>query len=146
MSFNLAPGRAVGASTPAARRLNRRYPVQLALRYTILNGRRPVRQGFGQTQEISNTEVLFSSNQQVLAGMEVELSVDWPLRLNGICPLQLVILGRVIDCDSKRSTLKIGRYEFRTRGLYALPRGEGTAWLRQTRFRRPIRYISIQRG
>ena len=53
--------------------------------------------------------------------MEMQLSLDWPLRLDGICPLQLMIFGRVVRSAKEGCTLRIVRYEFRTRAFRASP-------------------------
>jgi len=45
----------------------------------------------------------------------VEVSVNWPARLDGICALQFVAMGRVVRADGDRAAVRIERYEFRTR-------------------------------
>jgi hypothetical protein len=48
-------------------------------------------------------------------GSLVELSVSWPVRLDGTCPLKLVVFGRIIRAEADRAAARIERYEFRTR-------------------------------
>jgi hypothetical protein len=48
-------------------------------------------------------------------GRMVELSVNWPARLDGTCPLQFVATGRVVRAEARRAAVRIERYEFRTR-------------------------------
>jgi hypothetical protein len=45
----------------------------------------------------------------------VEVSVNWPARLGGTCPLKFVAVGRVVRAEPQRAAIKIERYEFRTR-------------------------------
>ena len=49
----------------------------------------------------------------------MQLSLEWPVPLDGICPLQVIVFGRIIRIGAEGSTLKIVRYEFRTRKLRA---------------------------
>ncbi len=85
MSSDLTPRRAgVDPAVPAAGRSNRRYPVQLDLRYKVLRGGEPLR-GIGVTREFSSTEVKFAADQDLPLGALIELSLAWPLRLDGVC-------------------------------------------------------------
>jgi hypothetical protein len=52
--------------------------------------------------------------------MMVELSVNWPARLDGICPLQFVATGRVVRSEALSAAVRIERYEFKTRSLNSL--------------------------
>jgi hypothetical protein len=52
----------------------------------------------------------------------VEVSVDWPAQLNGVCPLKFVAMGRVVRSDPHQAAVRIERYQFKTRGrLAAVP-------------------------
>ncbi len=53
-------------------------------------------------------------------GRTVELSVNWPARLGGTCPLKFVAVGRVVRADLDKAVVKIERYEFKTRGTSGL--------------------------
>ena len=48
-------------------------------------------------------------------GRMVEISVNWPARLDGTCALKFVASGRVIRSEENRAAVRIERYEFRTR-------------------------------
>jgi hypothetical protein len=50
----------------------------------------------------------------------VEISVNWPARLGGTCPLQLVATGRVVRSEADKAAVKIERYEFKTRSSSGL--------------------------
>jgi hypothetical protein len=116
---DLTPRRAgVDPAVPAAGRSNRRYPVQFDLRYKVLRGGAPLR-GIGVTREFSSTEVQFAADRDLPLGAEIELSLDWPLRLDGGCPLQLMVFGKIAATGENGATLPISRYEFRTRSLRA---------------------------
>jgi hypothetical protein len=47
----------------------------------------------------------------------VELSVTWPARLDGTCPLQFVATGRVVRSENDTAAVRFERYEFRTRSV-----------------------------
>ena len=49
-------------------------------------------------------------------GRLVEVAVDWPVRLDGDCPLRFVAVGRVVRSEATKAAVQIDRYEFRTRG------------------------------
>ena len=45
----------------------------------------------GKTRDISTKGVFFRADQALPKGLDVELSMDWPFRLNGLCLLQVKI-------------------------------------------------------
>jgi hypothetical protein len=59
--------------------------------------------------------ILFTTEEKLPVGRSIEISVNWPARLDGTCPLQFVATGRVIRSDEKQAAVRIERYEFKTR-------------------------------
>jgi hypothetical protein len=59
--------------------------------------------------------ILFTTEEKLPLGRAVELSVDWPARLDGTCPLQFVATGRVVRSEERQAAVRIDRYEFKTR-------------------------------
>jgi hypothetical protein len=51
----------------------------------------------------------------------VEVSVNWPVALEGGCPLKFVAVGRVVRAEETRAAMLIEQYEFRTRRTKELP-------------------------
>jgi len=103
------------------RRDDRRYPIEMDLRYKVIaRGRTPVH-GTGRTTNISSGGVLFDGDQSLPAGSFVELSINWPVLLQNTCPLNLLIMGRVVRCENGRVAVKTNRYEFLTRASRSLP-------------------------
>jgi hypothetical protein len=49
-------------------------------------------------------------------GRLVEVAVNWPVRLDGACPLQFVAVGKVVRSEATKAAVQIARYEFKTRG------------------------------
>jgi hypothetical protein len=68
--------------------------------------------------------ILFTTEERLPTGRLVELSVTWPARLDGTCPLKMVARGRVVRSDDSKAAVRIERYEFRTRRQSAAAAGE----------------------
>src|SRR5579864_471995 len=82
-------------------RLNRRYPITLEIEYKLLRKGRVERLGQGRTLNVSSGGVLFEANESLPSGSSIELLMQWPFLLEGVCPLKLVIHGSVVRSDSK---------------------------------------------
>ena len=119
MPPNLIP-RPAAHTEPRAAGSTRRYPVQLGLCYKLLRDGRATERGLGQTREFRDGRVTFSADRILPKGVDLELSMDWPLRLHGVCPLQLIVFGRIIESSENGSTLRITRFEFRPRSPQAV--------------------------
>ena len=106
-------------------RLHSRYPISLDLQYKILRGKHIEHFGGGRTVNISSGGVLFETSDLLdLSSVAddtgtVELAMDWPLLLQKVCAMKLVVRGRIVRQDSGRLALKIEQHEFRTAGVKA---------------------------
>jgi len=94
------------------RRVSRRYPIRQDVRYRLLDGEVA---GAGSTTDISSNGVLFTTERSLPTGRVVEISVNWPARLDANCGLKLVASGRVVRSDGRQAAIRFGKYEFRTR-------------------------------
>jgi hypothetical protein len=72
------------------------------------------------TLNIGSGGILFTTEDRLPLGRTVELSVSWPARLDGTCPLQFVATGRVVRSEDKQAAVRIDRYEFKTRSANGL--------------------------
>ena len=108
----MSPGPARSLSVVSDRRVDRRYPVSLALGYRAVNSNRV---GVGLTLNMSSSGLCFSSGEALAPGTKLEISLEWPFALGGSCPLKMCITGRVLWNGPRRTAVKILRYEFRTR-------------------------------
>jgi hypothetical protein len=97
------------------RRGTSRFPLREEVRYKVLHSKSLNTTGSGQTLNIGSGGILFTTEERLPVGRMVELSVNWPARLDGTCPLQFVAVGRVVRADLNRAAVRIERYEFRTR-------------------------------
>jgi hypothetical protein len=100
----------------ADRRRTTRFPVCEELKYRVMHKSSQV-VGTGKTLNIGSGGVLFTTEEQLPLGRTVELSVNWPARLDGVCPLKFVAIGRVVRAEADIAAVRIERYEFRTRAL-----------------------------
>lgn len=103
------------------RRSKRRFGIEQGLRYRLLYGSRVTESGTGRTVNISSSGVWFTTETALGTGLPVELSMSWPVRLNDVCPMKLMIYGCVVRSDQDGAALAIERYEFRTQSTAALP-------------------------
>jgi hypothetical protein len=99
----------------ADRRQNHRFPLRADVRYRLLHSKSRNVQGAGRTLNMSSRGVFFTVESELPHGRMVALTVNWPARLGGVCPLQLVAIGRMVRCDGARAAVHIEKYEFRTR-------------------------------
>jgi DNA-binding NarL/FixJ family response regulator len=99
----------------AERRNNARFPIPLAVSYQTLEHPILSGQGTSETLNISSKGLLFTSNEQFQAGQLVQVSLDWPARLENSIPLKLVAEGRIVRNANGQTAMTIDKYEFRTR-------------------------------
>jgi len=108
------------------RRSDRRYRIQLELRWKLIHRRKVQETGVGQTIDLSSGGVLFEAPKPLPVGLNVELSIAWPVLLHNTAAMQLVILGRIVRSDGARVGLRITQHEFRTLALPQDNRNTGT--------------------
>src|SRR5881227_2730113 len=78
------------------RREDRRYPINLELRWKLIRRRKVRDTGSGRTIDLSSGGILFDASRPLPSGMNVELSINWPVLLHNVAPMQLVISGRIV--------------------------------------------------
>src|SRR5689334_7485366 len=96
------------------RRAHRRYEVGLELRYKVLAPGGAERAGFGTAHNLSRGGVLLHSNEALPVGLQVEVSLQWPFRLQNVCPLDLVIVGQTVRVGAGATAVRTSSYSFRT--------------------------------
>ena len=95
------------------RRAADRFPIEREVRYKILNRKSADEVGVGKTINMSSNGVLFSTEEYLLPGKRLELSISWPAQLDSKVSLKLVARGRVVRSEEKRAAIEIHQYEFR---------------------------------
>jgi hypothetical protein len=119
------------------RRGTGRFPVREDVRYRSVQSRTISISGVGATLNIGSGGILFTTEDRLPVGCMVELSVNWPARLDGICPLQFVATGRVVRSDAQRAAVRVERYEFKTRSMNRLAVVAGGAGVAPTPLTHP---------
>ena len=106
------------------RRGTSRFPVREEVRYKVLQpSKAPAIIGSGQTLNIGSGGILFTTEEKLTVGRTVEIAVNWPARLDGVCPLKFVATGKIIRAEIGRAAVRIEKYEFRTRAVNAAAAG-----------------------
>lgn len=111
------------APDPVERRATLRFPFELRVDFRSLGKTYPVA-GIGRVRNISSGGVLVAYQHEISAGTPLELNIDWPTRLDGRIPLQLVAAGTVVRCELFGFAVGLERYYFRLAGKPGLPAGQ----------------------
>jgi hypothetical protein len=114
-------GSDAGEKTAGQRRINARFTRRLAVSYETLEPPMLSGQRTGETLNIGSKGLLFTSNDQFRAGQLVQVSLDWPVRLDNQVRLKLVAAGRIVRSVNGQTDMTIDKYEFRTRRVAAKP-------------------------
>jgi hypothetical protein len=93
-----------------------RFPVREDVKYRLIQSKDQDVSGTGTTLNIGSGGILFTTEELLPVGRTIELSVNWPARLDGTCALKFVAVGRVIRAEPDRAAVRIERYQFKTRG------------------------------
>jgi len=107
-------------SSASERRANERYPIVRDVRYRVISRRGEPDGGAGKTVNVSRRGVLFTSEKPLPPRTRVELSISWPVQLDGKCALKLVARGWIRRCRGNDVAVEIDKYEFRIRGSESL--------------------------
>jgi len=104
------------------RRQNRRYQMQLELKWKLIRRRRVLDTGTGHTVDVSSGGFLFDAGRHLPEGLNVELSISWPVLLHNVAPIQLVAAGKIVRGNGRQVAIQTVQHEFRTTGVPSAPR------------------------
>jgi hypothetical protein len=96
------------------RRRKRRFAIQLAMEYRTSSSRLFLH-GTGKTLDFSSRGIAFTTEDTLPVGRLVEISVEWPAKIDGHCALRFLAFGRVVRSDNHRVAVEIHTHEFKTR-------------------------------
>ena len=96
------------------RRFDRRYELQLKLRWKLIRRRKLQDAGVGRTLDLSSGGIQFDAARPLPVGLNVELSISWPVLLRAVSPMQLVVSGRIVRSYGTHSAIQVAQREFRT--------------------------------
>lgn len=109
------------------RRSDRRYELRLEVRWKLIRRRRVLETGTGETINFSSGGVLFQAERTMPVGLNVELSIGWPVLLHNVAPLQLVVSGKIVRSSGNRTAIQMTQHEFRTVGVHSAERKKPSA-------------------
>ena len=108
-----------GDAIAGDRRQDRRYELQLDVKWKLIRRRRVLDTGTGQTIDMSSGGILFDAGRHLPEGLNVELSITWPVLLHNVAPMQLKASGRIVRSTGRKVAIQTTAHEFRTAGLSA---------------------------
>ena len=105
----------------AERRRGIRFPMDMEVRYSVVGNRRQAEIGSGRTIDMSSSGLSFTADTPLSI---LEVSIDWPVLLDGGVQLQIVASGVVVRTTGAVTAIRIERHDFRTRraGPTVVPR------------------------
>lgn len=99
------------------RRGAERFSMECEIQFKELRRRAGAGVSTGRTINMSSRGMLFSCNQPLVPGRDLEVSVNWPVKLNSTIPLKMVARCRVVRFDGCTVAVEIKKYEFRTQAI-----------------------------
>ncbi len=82
----------------------------MKLTYTLKSGQH----GSGELCNMGSSGLLFQCGHRFVRGEFVKVSLEWPYLLDGSCPLQLCVQGRILRSADSGTAIATMKYEFRT--------------------------------
>jgi hypothetical protein len=98
----------------AERRKKARFPINRELRYKVLEDDTIVEVGVGTTLDMASGGIAFHTDNRLVVGSFIELSISWPVLLDDSCPMRLIVFGRVVRSCGRQTACTVDKYEFRT--------------------------------
>ena len=108
--------------TPQRRR-DRRYALQLDLRWKLVRRRRVLETGTGRTLDVSSSGILLDAGRPLPEGHNLELSVFWPVLHQNVSPLYLSVIGRIVRSEGCLAAVQMVQHELETAGIEADQQG-----------------------
>jgi hypothetical protein len=96
------------------RRYDRRYGIALEVRWKLVRRRKVLDSGTGITIDLSSGGILFDAGRTLPVGMNIELSISWPVLLHNSSPMQLFVSGRIVRTNGGQAAIATTQHEFRT--------------------------------
>jgi len=97
------------------RRSSTRFTLNLPVRYSLVESGCVIARGLGRTLDLGSGGVLIQSEDVPIPSGKVEVSIAWPVPLDGGIQLQLFVTGSVLRQDGNTTAVSLDRYEFRTK-------------------------------
>jgi hypothetical protein len=119
MDSTVSWGKSGGDQIAGDRRQDRRYQLQLECKWKLIRRRKVLDAGTGHTLDVSSGGLLFDAGRHLPEGLNVELSIAWPVLLHNVAPMQLVASGKIVRSSGRHAAIQTVAHEFRTTGIPA---------------------------
>ena len=90
------------------------FALDLDLQFRELGDGPELARGAGKVVDMSSDAILFTPDCELKPGSRLEVSLSWPVRLDGRVALRLVARGVVMGFRDPNAVVAIQNYEFRT--------------------------------
>jgi c-di-GMP-binding flagellar brake protein YcgR len=100
------------------RRSDKRYSLQLDVRWKLIRRRKVLETGHGTTIDLSSGGILLEADRPLPNGLNLELAISWPVMLRNTAALQLVAIGRITRVNGNRVAIRMVQHDFRTAGVH----------------------------
>src|SRR4051794_11352903 len=88
------------------RRQDYRYELKLEVKWKLIRRRRVLETGSGYTIDMSSGGILFDAGRPLPKGLNIELSITWPVLLQNAAPMQLVATGRIVRSAGRQIAIQ----------------------------------------
>lgn len=105
--------------SPMDRREKSRFDIRRNMRYKLRHGAKEIGSGCGCTLDMSSNGAAFTTEGYIEPGTAIEMSISWPVLLEGRSALRLVAHGVVVRSTILTAACRISRFEFRMQGKAA---------------------------
>jgi len=101
------------------RRRDKRYEIALEVKWKLIRRRKVLDNGTGRTIDVSSGGILLEAERPLPVGLNLELSISWPVMLQNAAPLQLAVSGKIIRSRGRQVAVRMVQHEFRTVAVQA---------------------------
>ncbi len=98
------------------RRSTQRFSINAAVEFRVIRRKKVIAQGSGEVINMSRDGLLFRCTGLLVPGMKVEISIAWPIKLDGKIDLNLCVRGVIARTEGECIAAIILQPEFRIRG------------------------------
>jgi hypothetical protein len=100
------------SSDRSDRRVARRYPLHLRVKYSIVRRRRILESGYGRTINMSTNGLLIETPSRLPLGVAIQLLIDWPAAPRNGIALQLEVEGKTVRSEWNGTAVRMAHREF----------------------------------
>jgi hypothetical protein len=95
------------------RREDKRYSLEMRLRYRVTQGTRTIWRGSGFTTDLSRKSIRMTASRPLPADSRIELVIDWPVRFADMYPMELAVSGTIERSEGNDVVVRMISWQFR---------------------------------